>query len=175
MNFDDCYRLGFIHKAQGIAGELVVKTELEQSEQIISKWESIFLSIDGILVPFFIEQAFLKSSHNIVLKIEDIDDEIAVQNYRGLEVYVDKLFYKEEENNEGFVRWISYTVHDKTFGLIGELVEVQEFPAQVMLSVLSDTKQEFLIPANFDWILEADDEQKSLLMQLPDGLLSLND
>ena len=174
MVIEDCYGLGFVYKAQGIAGELVIKTELEQSEETILKWESIFLSIDGILVPFFIEDIFLKSNNLVVVKLEDVEDEIDAQKYRGLDVFVDKKLYQSVKSEEGFVQWISYQITDQTYGLIGELIEVQDFPAQIMLYVLSANKQTFLIPANFDWIQRVDDEKKFIEMQLPEGLLELN-
>jgi 16S rRNA processing protein RimM len=126
------------------------------------------------LVPFFIEDIYVKSTHQIGIKLEDIEDEIDAQKYRGLEVYVDKALFQSVKSEEGFVKWLSYQVYDQAEGFIGVLVEVQNFPAQIMLNVLSESKQMHLIPANLDWIVKVDDEAKSIEMQLPDGLLALN-
>jgi 16S rRNA processing protein RimM len=172
---EDCYCLGFVHKAQGIAGELVIKTELEQSEENITKWESIFLSIDGILVPFFIENIYLKSSNLIVVKLEDVENEIDVQKFRSLEVYVDKDLFKAESSSLGFVKWLNFEIIDSAYGLVGTLEEVQEFPSQLMLQVKSKQNQMHLIPANQEWLVGVDEDKRTIEMQLPDGLLALNE
>lgn len=175
MFVEDCYCLGFVHKTQGIAGELIVKTDLEQSEEAILDWESIFLSIDGILVPFFIEDIFLKAPNLIVVKLEDIKDEIEAQKYRGLHFYIDKNLFTSSENEKDFVQWLSFRVFDSEQGLVGILIDVQEYPSQLMLHVKSADKREYLIPANYDWLIKVDEEEKILEMHLPEGLLDLND
>ncbi len=174
MFVEDCYCLGFVHKAQGIAGELVIKTEIEPSEDNITQWESIFLSIDGILVPFFIETIGLKSPNLLVLKLEDINNEVEARKLRSLEVYIDKNVFKAESNALGFVRWLNFEVMDTTFGRVGVLEDVQEFPSQLMLHVKSEDNRRHLIPANEDWLVKVDEDKNIIEMQLPEGLLNLN-
>ena len=51
MTRDDCILLGTLSKTHGVSGELVAITRIK-GYVLKEKWESVFLEINGILVPF---------------------------------------------------------------------------------------------------------------------------
>ena len=55
MQKEDCYFLGKITRKHGLSGNLILKLDTDQPE-IYKKLESIFVEINGLLVPFFIEK-----------------------------------------------------------------------------------------------------------------------
>ena len=55
MQKEDCYFLGRIIRKHGLSGNLILKLDTDQPE-IYKKLESIFVEINGLLVPFFIEK-----------------------------------------------------------------------------------------------------------------------
>src|SRR6056297_1380694 len=65
-------QLGKVLKSHGKNGEVIINSDLELPENF-TKVESIFLEIEGGLVPFFVEHIWLKSSQTAILKLEDID------------------------------------------------------------------------------------------------------
>lgn len=55
MRKEDCYFLGKITRRHGLAGNVILKLDTDQPE-LYNKLESIFVEINGLLVPFFIEK-----------------------------------------------------------------------------------------------------------------------
>jgi 16S rRNA processing protein RimM len=56
MRKEDCYLLGKITRRHGLAGNVILKLDTDQPE-LYNKLESIFVEINGLLVPFFIEKS----------------------------------------------------------------------------------------------------------------------
>ena len=174
MFVEDCNKLGFLYKAYGIKGELIVRTDLNLSENTINKWESIFIEINGILVPFFIEQISLKTDIELQLKFEDIDDEIQAKTYIGNSIFVEKENLQIEQKDETFSQWVSFQIVDEQGVFVGQIVKLIEYPSQSMLMINTKEQDEILIPAIEDWIISVDSDKKEITMNLPTGLIDLN-
>ena len=56
---ENCQKIGTIIKAHGVKGELIVQFDVEIFETL-RETESIFIEIDGYLVPFFLKASALK-------------------------------------------------------------------------------------------------------------------
>ena len=54
MTIDECYYLGYIVKAQGLKGTFRVKLDVSDPEEY-KELESVFVEIDKLLVPFFLQ------------------------------------------------------------------------------------------------------------------------
>ncbi len=65
-----------------------------------------------------------------------------------------------------------FIVSDETHGELGEILEVNEYPQQFVATV-SYKGKEILFPLNDDMIIEIDEDARTLLVDLPDGLLDL--
>ncbi len=66
MKKEDCYLLGKITRKHGLAGNVVLKLDTDQPE-MYKKIEGIFVEINGLLVPFFIEkQQWLKGDTKLI-------------------------------------------------------------------------------------------------------------
>jgi len=68
MQKEDCYFLGKITRKHGLSGNLILKLDTDQPE-IYKKLESIFVEINGLLVPFFIEKIKTLYSINFISDI----------------------------------------------------------------------------------------------------------
>ena len=55
MRKEDCYLLGKITRKHGLSGNIILKLDTDQPE-FYKNLESIFVEINGLLVPFFIEK-----------------------------------------------------------------------------------------------------------------------
>ena len=53
MKKEDCYFLGTITRTHGLQGNVVLKLDTDQPE-MYNKLESIFVEVNGLLVPFFV-------------------------------------------------------------------------------------------------------------------------
>jgi 16S rRNA processing protein RimM len=54
MRKEDCYLLGKITRRHGLAGNVILKLDTDQPE-LYNKLESIFVEINGLLVPFLLK------------------------------------------------------------------------------------------------------------------------
>lgn len=174
MFVEDSYKLGELYKAYGIKGELIIRTDLKLSENTITNWESIFIKINGILVPFFVDNIFLKSEKEIQIKLEDICDEIQAKKYIGYEIYLDQETSFIEDENSVFFKYINFQIANDQSEKLGQIVDLLEYPGQIMLVVNNLEGDEIIVPAIEDWIVSVDSDQKIISMNLPDGLLDLN-
>ena len=53
MRKEECYFLGRITRRHGLSGNVILKMDTDQPE-FYSKMESMFIEINGLLVPFFL-------------------------------------------------------------------------------------------------------------------------
>lgn len=55
MRKEECYFLGRITRRHGLSGNVILKMDTDQPE-FYSKMESMFIEINGLLVPFFVDK-----------------------------------------------------------------------------------------------------------------------
>ena len=72
------------------------------------------------------------------------------------------------------LEFIGYQLIDKTLGPIGEIVDINDLTENVLFIVEHDG-EEIMIPAADDLILDIDDENETILMDLPQGLVNMED
>jgi 16S rRNA processing protein RimM len=65
-----------------------------------------------------------------------------------------------------------FFVHEKTYGELGEILEINEFPQQ-FIATLNYQSKEIMFPLNDDFIVEIDKKANVLRIDLPEGLLDV--
>jgi 16S rRNA processing protein RimM len=130
--------------------------------------------MDGILVPFFIEDYRYKSDTVVLVKLENVDDEVAAREFSGRQVYYPLSKVEPEEVTEGgsWNSLIGFEVVDKQHGLLGIVMDVDDSTINVLLKISSEEK-ELLLPAVDELILTVDVKGKRLDVSVPDGLLDI--
>lgn len=169
---EEVFKIGQFAKPHGIKGELALVTTSDVFDDSDDPY--VVVEIDGILVPFFIEEYRYKSDTVTLVKLEKIDTEEAAREFAGREVYY-PLDEVEESNLIGDITWdslIGYTVADPRYGELGRITDVDETTLNVLLKIDRDG-EEWLLPAADELITDADHPTKRLVVSLPDGLLDL--
>jgi 16S rRNA processing protein RimM len=170
---DNCLLLGTLAKPHGTRGSLLLWLKNLKAEDI-NKRESVFVEIDGLLVPFFIENFLRNSEESAILKFEEIDSETKAKSLTGLYVYVlinDKV--KRKKRYDKTSPSISgYKVTDIRMGFVGIAGEIAEIANNPLLQVMHEGK-EFLVPVHEDIILEVNDMKKEIRIDAPEGLFDL--
>ncbi len=140
----------------------------------IENRESIFLEIQGLLVPFFIESINVTSDNTAIVKFEDINNPDSAKEFVACNVFVPAekksskaTKRKEEESFEG------YLVIDKAYGLVGEVKEILNYNQNILLSVIKDGN-EVLIPVSEKIIQSIDQKKREIRIDAPEGLIDLN-
>ncbi len=161
--------LGSITKTHGISGELLVRSP-EISFILNDSWELVFIEIDKILVPFFIESFYQPDNRSIILKIKDINDKNAASRYLGKKLYLHKSDIHDTRTSSSDPGLDSYTVVDAEKGELGTILEhinIKENP----LFLVIDGKDKFYIPASDEFITSIDRNSRKVFVSLPEGLL----
>jgi 16S rRNA processing protein RimM len=162
-------KIGFINKLQGYKGEVQCIIERGYVEAYLDE-EFLFVVLDGIAVPWAVEE--IKDKRGAaVIKFKNVNDEEYAKRFIDAEVFVERRSKKniEEPNWENLT---GYEVIDKTHGPLGFIKTIEEFPQQLIATVILNEK-EVLIPLNEDFLEKVDDGQKKLFLNLPEGLIDL--
>jgi len=172
MKKDDCFYLGKIVKKYSFKGEILAKLDTDEPE-LYENLDAIFLDLRGNLVPFFIEHSQLHKSDLLRLKFEDVSSEADADSLIKTELYLPlELLPKLEGNKFYFHEVVGFEIIDKTFGKVGTIVSINDSTAQALFEVDRDGT-ELLIPMNDEFIVKVNREEKSIKVDLPDGLIDL--
>lgn len=167
----DCEKVGFFRKTHGVHGELVIEFE-PQFEISIEQAERFFVELDGLLVPFFVEEDGFrfKTENSAILKFNDVETEKYAKRMVGNSAY---LFKKEIiiSTDEVFdSEFIDYLLVDEKLGEIGIIEQVDNYSGNIVFTV-QYKGNELLVPFNEDFLLETDKQRKMVTLRFPDGLL----
>jgi 16S rRNA processing protein RimM len=172
MNKSDCYFLGYISKPHGIKGEVNVKLDVDNPYEY-SEMESVFLEVQGKLVPFFIESISIRDKGFALIKFEGIDNEAQASAMVQSQLFLPLSILPPLQGNKFYYHEvIDFKVSDKSFGEVGLVKDVLEYPHQAVLQVLKADK-EILIPITDAIILNVDRQLKTIFIAAPEGLIEL--
>jgi len=171
MRKEDCYFLGKITRKHGLAGNVILKLDTDQPE-LYNKLESIFVEVNGLLVPFFIEKSSWSKSDALIILFKNSTEALADQVI-GRDVYLPlstlpkltgKQFYYHEV--------IGFEIREENGKSCGVISSVNDNTAQHYFH-LKFADKDVVIPMIKDWILEVNRDDKYITMQLPEGLMDV--
>lgn len=174
---ENLIEIGFVQKVHGLKGELNISISDPVFDEV-SKCPYLVCEVDGIFVPFFIEDYRWRSDSVILLKFEDIDSQETAQSFCGQTLWFDrKCFTRKEaeaydaaaEEDQGL---IGYRVVDETLGDLGEIVDINDQTANILF-IIDHEGEELMVPAADELILGIDDEARIVRMVLPAGLVNM--
>lgn len=168
----DVYKIGVLTKTHGVNGEL----SFSFTDDIFDRVDAEYLicRMDGIMVPFFIEEYRFKSQTVALVKFEDIDTEEAARRMTGIEVFFPKdLAGESEDHIYSWSFFVGFGVTDEHAGYLGKIASVDESTVNVLFEIERPDGREFLMPAHEEFIHEIDTQASMLQVCLPDGLCNL--
>jgi 16S rRNA processing protein RimM len=162
--------VGKTGKTHGVKGEITVYFDKQNfnEEQI-----SFFIfEIDGIFVPFFIEDYRFKTDTTALYKFQGIDEEPQANELTNKTLYVKNEFVGEEDDDSLRI-FIGYAVEDATVGNVGVVADVDE-STENRLFIINKGEEEILIPVTDDFMVDIDEENRKIYMNLPVGLVDMD-
>lgn len=169
----DVYKIGTLTRTHGIRGEVAFQFTDDVWDRVDADY--LFLRLDGLLVPFFLEEWRFRSDSAALLKFEDVDDAVAASRLVGADVCFPKELTPSDVDEEDFTwkHFIGFEVLQEEQKL-GTVSSVLDQTANVLLVIETPEGKELLIPAHENFILKADHRQRLLLVDIPEELLTLN-
>ena len=171
---EEVYKIGLFNKPHGIHGEL----QFTFTDDIFDRVDCDYLIclLDGIFVPFFIEEYRFRSDSTALVKLEGIDTAERARMFTNVEVYFPVKHAEEAEDGE--LSWnffVGFRMEDVRHCELGEVVEVDTTTVNTLFVVEQEDGEELLIPAQEEFIVEINQEKKLITVELPEGLLNLED
>lgn len=169
---DEVIKIGQFNKPHGLKGEL----SFTFTDDIFDRSDCPFLvcEINGIFVPFYIEEYRFRTDETALMKLEDIDSDADARMFINRDVYFPKSYMDagEEELSAPGDYFLGFKVTDETYGELGLIKEVDDSTENVLF-IVDHNGEDLLIPANDDLVTGIDEEQKIIFMDIPEGLLQL--
>lgn len=166
---EEVFKIGIINKPHGVKGE-VSFTFTDDIFDRVEDCDYLVLLLDGILLPFFIEEYRFRSDNVALVKFEGIDSTEKARTLTNVEVYYPVKFMDDQEEISSWNYFIGFRVEDVHHGCLGTVVDVDDATMNVLF-VIENGDEEVLLPAHEEFILDIDRKKKILKVDIPDGLL----
>jgi len=171
MTHEEVFYIGYITKTKGLKGE--VQLFFEYDEPDLLDLDVVFADINGKLVPFFVSVYKMQPNNTANIYFDDIDHIDKAQPLLKKKIYLPLTKMPDRSDDEfRYTDLKGFIVSDQVTGELGEIIEVNEYPQQFVATVVYQNK-EVMFPLNEDIIIEIDEDEETLLVNLPDGLLTL--
>ena len=165
---EDVYRIGRLGKTHGVKGEVSLQFDDDVFDRVDAEY--LVLDVDGILVPFFMEEYRFRSDTVALVKFCDVDTQQRASELTGCDVYFPRALADEDEESVSYAMLVGFSIVDAATGSqVGTVAAVDDTTANLLFE-LTDGR---LIPANDDLISDIDTKQGEIRMNIPEGLLEL--
>lgn len=170
---EEVYKIGIFNKPHGIHGEL----QFTFTDDIFDRVEAeyIICLLDGIFVPFFIEEYRFRSDTTALMKLEGVDTAERARMFTNVEVYFPVKHADEATPDE--LTWnyfVGFRMEEIHHGHLGEVTDVDDSTLNTLF-IVDRQGEELLIPAQEDFIVDIDQKHKVITVDLPQGLLNLDE
>lgn len=165
---EDVYKIGRLGKTHGVRGEISFLFDDDVFDRTDADY--LILRVDGILVPFFIEEYRFKSDANAIVKFDGIDTQERARELTGCDVYFPRSL---AEGDEGDISWsilVGFDILEAKSGkAVGRIAAIDD----ATMNILFELEGGRLVPASEDLITAIDQEARTITMHIPEGLLEL--
>lgn len=168
---DSVYKIGNITRVHALRGEVGLTFTDDVWDRADAEY--LVLRMDGILVPFFMEEYRFRSDTMALVKFVDINTAEEAQELVGADVYFPFELVPEEDPED--FRWSYFTGFRVLNGEdeLGTIAHVEDSTSNVLFYI-DRNGDELLVPAVEEFIHNIDHASRTITMQLPEGLLDLN-
>jgi 16S rRNA processing protein RimM len=165
---ENIYQIGRLGKTHGVRGEISFLFDDDVFDRVDADY--LILKVDGIFVPFFIEEYRFKSDSNAIIKFEDIDTQERARELTGADVYFPRSLAENDDENLSWPVLVGFDIIEASNGrTIGRIASVDDSTLNILFC-LDDGR---LIPASENLITAIDQQTRTLTMHIPEGLLDL--
>jgi len=164
----DTQEIGYISKTHGLKGHVILR--LNEFVNIDEDIKSIFLDLNGSQVPYFVEEC-RPNNAGYIIKLETIDVVDTSKKLIGKKAFALSDFILEEDDS--LREFIGYSIIDTKLGNIGNIADVDEKTDNAIIRVIHPSGIEIILPFNDDFIVEIDDDLKTIEFNAPEGLIEM--
>jgi len=165
---EEVYKIGRIGKAHGVKGEVTFNFDDDVFDRVDAEY--LVLEVDGILVPFFMEEYRFRSDSTTLIKFEDVDTQDRARELTNCDVYFPRQLADNDEESLTWTFLVGFSIIDTETGkTVGTITGIDDSTANILFE-LEDGR---LIPASEELISDLDKDNKTITIALPKGILDL--
>ena len=163
--------IGRVLKPFKNSGEMLAALDPLYFDDLV-ECKAIFLQVNGLEVPFFLESMELDSETSY-LKVEEFSSPEEVKPFNGKDIFLRVSDIKRASLDHEIPELNSslkgFVIVDKNSGNKYKIENIEEYPEQLMALVMVGG-EESMVPLVEEWILDINPDDASILMDLPEGL-----
>lgn len=169
----EALQTGIIIKTHGLKGELKLKSTTHFASKRYKKGNKVYLSKDGVNFEKFTVKSYRFYQGFDFVTFNELPDLTAAEKYLGFAAFIDKNTSKLEKGQYYFSDLLGCKVfNNDTKELLGEVIKIEEFPAQINLAVKSSKDEKtYFIPFIEVFIKSVDIETKEIYISVIEGLI----
>jgi len=165
---EEVFKIGRLGKAHGVKSEVSFHFDDDIFDRV--ECEYLVLEIDGILVPFFMEEYRFRNGYLAFVKFRDVDTQERASELTGCDVYFPRDLAAAEDEMPILSMLVGFSIVDAaTNKSIGVIEDVNDQTANILFELDNGA----LIPASDELIMNIDTQREEIVMDIPDGLLEI--
>ena len=162
--------IGAIVKPHGVKGEMVISMRDDRID--IGRTECIVMDMDGIYVPFFIENVRQKGRESFIISIDGINSDTKASEFTGKTVYAlrDRMAATSDDDaDDGF--YASDLIPDGS--TTGTITDIEDSTLNVLAIILTADGRTVYMPLAEEFITDIDPDSRTITFDAPEGIESL--
>ena len=122
---DEVYKIGRLGKPHGVKGEISMQVDDDVFDRVEADF--LILKVDGILVPFYMEEYRFRSDTTALIKFEDVDTVEQARQLTNCDVF---FLRRLADNNDEDLTWAFFVGFDlveaTTAHIVGRIAAVDD-------------------------------------------------
>ena len=170
---EELIKAGRFNKPHGIKGEIACSFTGAVFEEVENPF--LICELDGIFVPFRVEEYRFTSDSTALIRLKTIDSEQKARLFAHKEVFLHQkqLPKMREQGGWSWNDLIGFDLRDETSKRSGLIIGIEDSTSNVLF-VLQTENGERYVPAVEALITQIDKTQQQIRVKLPEGLFDLN-
>lgn len=159
-----------------MAGDVVIS--ITSPDYDIDEKEPVLIEFEGYRVPFFIVEDSIRNcgKNQISLRFDTIKSAARAAQIVGKNIWVlkeDLITYQDDDDDfqDDDISLAGYTFYNADNELIGVVTDFVFIPGNPLIIVEMSNKKELQIPVNAVNVISRDDQNKTMTIEIPEGLI----
>ena len=168
---DNYFKIGRLAASIGLDGEIILEHNLGKKTDL-SGVQAIFLSnADGKMLPYFLKSSKASKTNEVVIKLEDTHTMESARKLTPKDVWLLEKDFNQHKSQDAPIALLGFHIISQGNDL-GEIIEIFDMPHQTLCTIIINEK-EVLIPIHPDNTIKIDRKNKTIEVDVPDGLLEV--
>ena len=165
---EEVYKIGRIGKTHGVRGEVSFLFDDDVFDRTDADY--LVLAVDGILVPFFIEEYRFRSETTAIVKLEDVDTQERARELTGCDVFFPLSMVPADDEELSMAALVGFDLIEAATGnSVGHIAAINDQTANILFELDNGR----LVPAADELVTDIDMKARRISMNLPEGLFDL--